>query len=378
MVIYRTFLVNRTTHIETPVQGTYTKSGTYSFCNQTTSAMSSDPVCSPTNVSTPELPPEMQFGSQNIISVAAYSCFFLIAACGNLTVFITLFRNRKIKSRVNLFILHLSVADLIVTFIMMPLEIGWHTTVSWRAGDLGCRVLMFFRTFGLYLSSFVLVTISLDRYFAILHPLSLNDADRRGKIMLAFAWIFSAVASIPQTIFQFSVSVFALCWTPYFVVSAWWWFDRETAKNLDGRVQKGLFMFAVSNSCMNPIVYGIFTIKFKREFMRCCCCMRTNFRQMKNMAFTSVGNYVAWQGQHVHNSSPLTVPIPDKARKTYSPKLLRSLPGRFGTLSETSATSSANDVDTLSNHTRSDSRANINNFMTVQFSTEDRNESKSV
>ena len=30
----------------------------------------------------------------------------------------------------------------------------------------------------------------------------------------------------------------------------------ESAKTIDARVQKGLFMFAVSNSCMNPIVYG--------------------------------------------------------------------------------------------------------------------------
>lgn len=46
---------------------------------------------------------------------------------------------------------------------MMPLEIGWAATVSWRAGNLMCRVMAFFRTFGLYLSSFILVCISVDR-----------------------------------------------------------------------------------------------------------------------------------------------------------------------------------------------------------------------
>jgi gonadotropin-releasing hormone receptor len=46
---------------------------------------------------------------------------------------------------------------------MMPLEIAWNTTVSWRAGDAVCRIMSFFRTFGLYLSSFVIVSISLDR-----------------------------------------------------------------------------------------------------------------------------------------------------------------------------------------------------------------------
>lgn len=146
------------------------------------------------------LPQEMVFGDQHVITIAAYCCFFLIAASGNLTVFITLFRNRGQKTRVNMFIMHLSIADLIVTFIMMPMEIGWNSTVDWRAGDFGCRVLMFFRVFGLYLSSFVLVVISLDRYFAILHPLSLNDANKRGQIMLSFAWLFSIIVSIPQVI----------------------------------------------------------------------------------------------------------------------------------------------------------------------------------
>lgn len=50
-----------------------------------------------------------------------------------------------------------------VTFLMMPLEIGWAITVSWKAGDAMCRIMAFFRVFGLYLSSFVLVCISMDR-----------------------------------------------------------------------------------------------------------------------------------------------------------------------------------------------------------------------
>ena len=144
------------------------------------------------------LPREILFTGDSLVSVVAYCVLFVIAAVGNLTVFITLFRNRRRKSRVSMFIMHLSLADLIVTFIMLPMEIGWHLTVSWKAGDAGCRLLMFFRTFGFYLSSFVLIAISFDRYFAITHPLSLTDAGKRGKIMLVLAWLFSFIASIPQ------------------------------------------------------------------------------------------------------------------------------------------------------------------------------------
>lgn len=40
----------------------------------------------------------------------------------------------------------------------------------------------------------------------------------------------------------------------------WYWLDRETALKVDQKVQKGLFLFASTNSCMNPIVYGLYNI----------------------------------------------------------------------------------------------------------------------
>lgn len=33
---------------------------------------------------------------------------------------------------------------------------------------------------------------------------------------------------------------------------------------VDQRVQRGLFLFACTNSCMNPIVYGAFNIRPRR------------------------------------------------------------------------------------------------------------------
>lgn len=40
--------------------------------------------------------------------------------------------------------------------------------------------------------------------------------------------------------------------------------DQESAKQVDQRIQKGLFIFACANSCMNPIVYGAFNIRARR------------------------------------------------------------------------------------------------------------------
>lgn len=39
-----------------------------------------------------------------------------------------------------------------------------------------------------------------------------------------------------------------------------YWLDRESASKVDQKIQRGLFLFACTNSCMNPIVYGFFNI----------------------------------------------------------------------------------------------------------------------
>jgi gonadotropin-releasing hormone receptor len=45
----------------------------------------------------------------------------------------------------------------------MPLEIAWAYTDSWLAGDLACKFMLSLRTFGFYLSSSVLIAITIGK-----------------------------------------------------------------------------------------------------------------------------------------------------------------------------------------------------------------------
>ncbi|XP_035704291.1 gonadotropin-releasing hormone receptor-like [Folsomia candida] len=373
--------------------------------------------------SSPPLPlefTEMTARSRN--EVVAYSILFVVAATGNLTVFFSVCHQlAKLKWRITVLMLHLSIADLIVTFFLMPLEICWRLTIQWMGGELLCKVCQFLRAFGLYLSSNILICISLDRFIAILFPLRMVGATRRVKTMIALAWLAAAVSSAPQcvvfslqvhpkypsfrqcvsfgflspsqemaynvfsvsamyflplivTVFTYSsilwkisskshilikqtrggqdqqqrnahnnesinystrggmtystynnattttnhpppssqqllsnscnnssdsanllarakkrtlrmtfviVIVFIFCWSPYCVITLWYSFDKEGAKRVDPVVQDALFMMAVANSCLNPIVYGnytkktagsIFNCNWAWSFKFCCCC----------------------------------------------------------------------------------------------------------
>jgi gonadotropin-releasing hormone receptor len=140
--------------------------------------------------------------------ITIYSILFLIASIGNTTSFVgLLFMNsssgkKKLKSnsRIRLLMLNLCVGDLMVAYIHIPLEIVWAITDSWLAGDVMCKLMMFLRTFGLYLSSFIIITITVDRYYAICKPMEIDFAYRLNKILLFMSWITAVISSIPQVI----------------------------------------------------------------------------------------------------------------------------------------------------------------------------------
>lgn len=79
-----------------------------------------------------DAPREELLIQQNYTVIFVYSALFVVAAIGNLTVFISLLRSRHRKSRISLMICHLAIADLIVTFIMIPIEVILDSKVCWR------------------------------------------------------------------------------------------------------------------------------------------------------------------------------------------------------------------------------------------------------
>lgn len=65
-------------------------------------------------------------------------------------------------------------------------------------------------------------------------------------------------------------------------------FDRESAEKVDTRLQDLLFIMAVSNSCVNPLVYGSYAMNFKRECRYCCRCF---WPQEQNLNRKSIGKF---------------------------------------------------------------------------------------
>lgn len=68
------------------------------------------------------------------------------------------------------------------------------------------------------------------------------------------------------------VSSFIVCWTPYYLLGVWYWFFPE---DLEGKVSHSLthilFIFGLVNACLDPVIYGLFTIQFRKGLRKYFC-----------------------------------------------------------------------------------------------------------
>lgn len=143
-----------------------------------------------------------RFNEISIIKTIILSIMFVVSLTGNTLTLVQIgCRNRRSglrRSTIHQLIVHLSIADLIVTFFCNVTDAVWASTVQWYGGTWTCKVIKYVQLFGLYLSTYIIVVIGLDRCFAIMDPLGRGHSKFRVRIMTITAYVLSALFSLPQ------------------------------------------------------------------------------------------------------------------------------------------------------------------------------------
>ncbi|CAL1530945.1 unnamed protein product [Lymnaea stagnalis] len=126
-----------------------------------------------------------------ILSVAA---FFIIV--GNSMVLVVIIRHRGMRTRTNLFLVNLAVADLFVGLFVVPFTITTLVENDWIFGEgFVCKFNGWMNSFCLISSIHTLMYISIHKYYSIVRPLS-NPLKLSYIIaMMAAAWIWAGACS---------------------------------------------------------------------------------------------------------------------------------------------------------------------------------------
>lgn len=120
----------------------------------------------------------------------------LVAILGNAMVLTVIVRHRGMRTRTNLFLVNLAIADLLVGILLMPFSITTMISDGWIFGDgIMCQFNGWMNSFCLITSIHTLMYIGIHKYFSIVHPLSKAFQLRTIIFLMSMAWIWAGICS---------------------------------------------------------------------------------------------------------------------------------------------------------------------------------------
>ncbi|XP_039533335.1 chemokine XC receptor 1 [Pimephales promelas] len=151
-----------------------------------------DGICDKTKVD--------QFG--RAVTPILFIIIVLFSCVGNTLVLYVLAKYENLKSLTNTFLLNLAISDLIFTF-GLPFW-AYYYMYGWTLGDPACKAVNYVFYTGYYSSIIFLTVLTVHRYMAVVHPMSVVMS-RKSLHCYATSiviWIISFCAAIPQAMFN--------------------------------------------------------------------------------------------------------------------------------------------------------------------------------
>ena len=122
--------------------------------------------------------------------------FNTLSLFGNVLVCISVYRNTRLRTTTNIYIIALAVTDLLSAIFVMPFVTGVLITGGWPFGKTICQMHAFFSLFVVYLSPVTMGLTALNRYVKICQPHQQYRrlfSNKSSCILLASTWTLIAL-----------------------------------------------------------------------------------------------------------------------------------------------------------------------------------------
>ena len=114
---------------------------------------------------------------------------------------IDVYRNARLRTSTNLYIISLAISDIINAVIVMPFIVGVLITGEWPFGEAVCDFHAFFNLFSVYVSPTTMGLMAFNRYVRIVKPQNypriFTDTDQK-YISLQFGWLSRGTFQFPR------------------------------------------------------------------------------------------------------------------------------------------------------------------------------------
>ncbi|KAI6241498.1 G-PROTEIN-RECEP-F1-2 domain-containing protein [Aphelenchoides fujianensis] len=129
--------------------------------------------------------------------VAAYTLLIALGIFGNTLTILAILHNKQMRNVRNYFILNLAVADFFVCVVTAPTTLYTIYYVFWPFGTALCKVAGSLQGFNLFLSTFSITAIALDRYVLVLFPTKRRRQHNLSLLFFVSIWTISILLALP-------------------------------------------------------------------------------------------------------------------------------------------------------------------------------------
>ncbi|XP_050402595.1 orexin receptor type 2 isoform X2 [Patella vulgata] len=161
---------------------------------------------------------------------------FVMGLVGNALVWFSVWRNPRMRSPTNIFLVNLALADFLVILICLPPTVIADYMGMWILGTAMCKVISYLQKVSVFVSVLTLTAISLERWMAICRPLWFRQTSLRSRRIMVVIWIVSLGVAIPDLVAMTTLKAYAP--TGKVIICGPWWNKLQEKINI-------LFMFVV-------------------------------------------------------------------------------------------------------------------------------------
>ncbi|XP_023223922.1 alpha-2 adrenergic receptor-like [Centruroides sculpturatus] len=130
------------------------------------------------------------------VMVGVILIVMVLTVAGNVMVILTVVRHRGMRTRTNMFLVNLAVADILVAVFNMPVSLITLIRGDWIFGRVFCQISGFSMAVFLICSIQTLMCISVHKYVSITRPFSRTMTPEKILTMIAAIWIWSVLCGM--------------------------------------------------------------------------------------------------------------------------------------------------------------------------------------
>lgn len=139
--------------------------------------------------------------SEVVVLGLVFGVLWLVSILGNALVCLVIHRSRRTQSTTNYFVVSMACADLLLSLGSAPFILLQVASGKWPLSTAACKVVRYLQHLCPGVQVYVLLSISVDRFYTIIYPLSFKVSREKAKKMILASWIFDAAFVSPCLFF---------------------------------------------------------------------------------------------------------------------------------------------------------------------------------